>query len=258
MKKFPARFRFLHTRAIAAALLILTPHIACAGGEPPAAPPREETPMQLPVPYTARYSVITRGMQAAEAVYSLTRAGQDWEFRAQARPVKMAALLFDTEISEYSLLEFNGAAVRPLRYRYEQAADDKQDKLLYAEYNWQASTVTVSNGEESRKIAIEAGAHDPLSAQLALIQCVKNDCGEMTYSVIDGMKLQERRFERAGVETVHTALGDYAAVRVSYRRGKRETVTWLAPELNYIPVGIRQLRNNEVKTEMRIIAADFK
>src|SRR5688572_30274349 len=119
-------------RTIAAALLTVTPHIAGAGGESPAAPTREETSVQLPVPYTAQYSVVTSGMKAAEAVYTLTRSEEGWEFRAHARPVKMAALLFDTEINEYSLLEVNGALVRPLRYQYEQAADAKKpDKSLH-------------------------------------------------------------------------------------------------------------------------------
>jgi hypothetical protein len=130
--------------------------------------------------------------------------------------------------------------------------------MLRAEYNWQANTVTVTDGTKTRQLRIDTDAHDPLSVQLALMQCMQSNCEQTNYSVLDEMQLQQRRFERVGAETLRTALGELETVRISYRRGKRETVTWLAPELNYIPVRIRQFRSNKLKSEMRITAANFE
>ncbi|HEX5056098.1 MAG TPA: DUF3108 domain-containing protein [Gammaproteobacteria bacterium] len=265
MKRFPAWFRH-GTHAIGAALLLLMPAAAGAGGEPVSRIPApdtvvNETPaMKDPVsPYTAKYSVISSGATVAEAVYTLTRSGRGWEFRAHAKPSRMASLFISTEIDEYSRLETLGGALRPLQYRYEQAAGNAHDsKNLRVDYDWQAGSLNVSNGVTSRQLALKPDTYDPLSAQLAVIQCMKNNCANMDYRVLDEMELQQRIFERDGTETVQTALGDYSAVKISYHKGKRRTTLWLAPALQYIPVKIQQFKGKELKSEMRISAMTFE
>jgi hypothetical protein len=261
MKKFPAWFRYVC--AVTISLPLWVPCLSGAGGDAsddvPVVVPATMIPVQSPVPYTAKYSVMTNGATLAEATYTLKRSGQGWEFRAHAKPTKMVSWFINSEIDEYSLLETEGVSVRPLKYRYEQKADKEKDgKILQAQYDWQNNTVTVTDGKKTRQLAIKTGTHDPLSAQLALTQCIKNDCGETHYSVIDELELQQRRFERTGVETVRTMLGDHEAVKVSYRRGTRETIIWLASALNYIPVRIQQFKNSELKSEMRITAVNFE
>lgn len=251
MKKFPVRLkRALAAGAVCASLA------AGAGGEPPASSPGEVS-ARPPVPYTARYSVKRSGATVAEVIYTLTRSPQGWEFRAQARPSKMVSFFVSAEIDEYSLLETAGSSVRPLRYRYEQTGG-KDARILRADYDWRADTLTVTDGEKNRRLALAAAAYDPLSAQLAVMQCVKNNCGQMDFLVLDDLELEQRRFERGDGESLQTALGEHKTVKVSHRSGKRQTVMWLAPELNHIPVMIRQYRNDELKSEMRITAADFK
>jgi hypothetical protein len=171
----------------------------------------------------------------------------------------MVSLFINTEIDEYSRLEARGGSLRPLQYRYEQAAGKARNrKSLQADYDWQAGSLNVSNGAASRQLALQPDTYDPLSAQLAVIQCVQSDCGNMHYLVLDEMELQQRVFERDGAETVKTALGDYSAVKVSYRKGKRHTIMWLAPALHYIPVKIQQYKGTELKSEMRINTATFE
>jgi hypothetical protein len=272
MKRFPGRFRH-GARAIAAALLLSVPVAAGAGGEPVSHVPATDTHVPAPdtvvneapvmkdpvPPYTAKYSVISSGTTVAEAVYTLTRSGQNWEFHAHAKPSRMVSLFISTEIDEYSRLEARGGSLRPLHYRYEQTTGKAQDrKMLQADYDWQAGSLNVSNGAASHRLALKPDTYDPLSAQLAVIQCVKNNCGNMDYRVLDEMELQQRRFERESAETVKTALGDYSTVTVGYRKGKRHTIMWLAPDLHYIPVKIQQFRGKELKSEMRIGAVTFQ
>lgn len=253
MKKFPARFRrALTVGAICASLA------AGAGGEPPAASSPKEVPARSPVPYTARYSVKRSGATVAEVVYTLARSPQGWEYRARAKPSKMVSFIISTEIDEYSLLEIAGSSVRPLSYRYEQTGGKKEERILRADYDWQANAVAVTDGTEDRRLSLAATAQDPLSVQLAVIQCMKSDCAHMDFLVLDDLELEKRRFERGDGESLRTALGDHETIKVSHRSGKRQTVMWLAPELNHIPVMVRQYRNDELKSEMRITAVDFE
>jgi hypothetical protein len=256
MKKFP-RFK----RGACAIIAALLPYIAAAGGEPPPPTPIHAgmTSVQPPVPYRAQYSVITSGTTVAEATYTLARSGQGWEFRAHARPTRIVSWFVSAEIDEYCLLETREAAVRPLKYRFEQKGDDEKDnKIWEAQYDWDGNIVTLSQDKKTRQLPLDTPVYDPLSVQLALAQCLKTDCREAYYSVLDALELQQRRFERAGEESLPTALGNYQTVKLSYRRGKRETITWLAPALNYIPVRIQQFRNSDLKSEMRITDVKFE
>jgi hypothetical protein len=264
MKRFPARFS--HIACAIGAALLLAPVAAGAGGEPVPHTPahrtvaKEPPVMKDPVPsYTAKYSVISRGATVGEAVYTLTRSGQNWEFRAHAKPSRMVSLFIDTEIDEYSRLEVHDGSLRPLQYRYEKGAGKPQDrKMLQADYDWQTGSLNVSNGATNRKLTLNPTTYDPMSAQLAVIQCVKNDCGNMDYRVLDEMELQQRIFERDGTEAVQTALGDHNAVKVTYRKGSRRTIMWLALDLHYIPVKIQQFKGKELQSEMRISAVTFE
>jgi hypothetical protein len=264
MKRFPARFS--HIACAIGVAILLTPVTAGAGGEPVPHTPahrtvaKEPPAMKDPVPpYTAKYSVISSGATVGEAVYTLTRSGQNWEFRAHAKPSRMVSLFIGTEIDEYSRLEVHDGSLRPLQYRYEKGAGKTEDrKMLQADYDWQTGSLNVSNGATDRKLALNPDTYDPLSAQLAVIQCVKNECGNMNYRVLDEMELQQRRFEREGAEAVKTSLGDYSTVTVGYHKGKRHTIMWLAPDLHYIPVKIQQFKGTELKSEMRISAATFE
>jgi hypothetical protein len=217
--------------------------------------------MTLPVPYSAKYSLVKTGMALAQATYTLARTDRGWEFRAHARPSRMISLMVSDEIDEYSLLEIDNGRIKPIEYQYTQKKDkddDKPVKFLQVQYDWQTRTATVNNGSDSRQLAITDDTHDPLSVQLALIQQMKNGCRNVRYTVIDELELQKQRFECTTTESLSTDLGDHQALRVSYRKGKRETVTWLAPDLNYIPVRIQQFKNDDLNSEMRITAVNFE
>jgi hypothetical protein len=243
-------------------LSLCTTKLAFCGGEPRATdpePPAAGIPAaKPPVPYSAKYTLVKTGMSLAQATYTLARTERGWEFRAHARPTRMLSLMVSDEINEYSLLEIENGQVKPIEYRYAQKAGDKSIKSLQVQYDWQNQTATVNNGSDSRQLALSADTHDPLSVQLALIQQMKNGCRKARYTVIDELELQKRRFECTANESVSTDLGDHQALRVSYRNGKRETVTWLAPELNYVPVKIQQFKNNDLNSEMRITAVNFE
>ncbi len=262
MKEFPARFK-RGAQLIVIGLLLCTPKLAPCGGESDAAdpaPPAADIPAaKPPVPYSAKYSLVKTGMALAQATYTLARTERGWEFRAHARPTRMLSLMISDVIDEYSLLQIENGQVKPIEYQYTQKKDaDKTVKFLEVQYDWPNRTATVNNGNESRQLAITADTHDPLSVQLALVQQMKTGCRKARYTVIDELELQKRRFECTATEAVSTDLGDHQALRVSYRNGKRETVTWLAPELNYIPVRIQQFKNNDLNSEMRITAVNFE
>jgi len=125
-------------------------------------------------PYTAKYTVSRSGATIAEAIFTLSRTNQGWQFQSHARPRGFAALFTSEEITENSLFDLHEGSVRPLFYQTAQGAPkDKNKKILRAQYDWQSGNVAIDNGKESAHASIDGKTHDPLSVQLALMQRIK-------------------------------------------------------------------------------------
>ncbi|HEY3488226.1 MAG TPA: DUF3108 domain-containing protein [Gammaproteobacteria bacterium] len=213
----------------------------------------------FPKPYTAKYSLMKNGATVAEATYTLAQAGQGWKFSAHARPRGFMSFFISDEINESSAFEIDGSSIKPLQYRFEQGPPKARNReTLEVHYNWQEHNAQVSNPQKTRQVAIKRETYDPLSVQLALMQRTQRGCDTAEYAVFHDMELQIQKFECSSGETLRTSLGNYDTVRVSYRSGKRETLIWFAPALNYIPVKIQQLRENKLKSEMRINSVKFE
>ena len=65
---------------------------------------------------------------------------------------------------------------------------------------------------------------------------------ELSYTVIIRSSIRDYRYQRLGEEDMETALGVLRVVKLERVRDNsdRETTLWLAPELNYQPVLLRQ------------------
>ena len=72
--------------------------------------------------------------------------------------------------------------------------------------------------------------------------------------VLDGGKIKNMRFINEGTQTLNTKLGTFETVVVRrVRQGSsRETVTWFAPKLNYVPVQIEQLKKGNLVARLKI------
>jgi hypothetical protein len=94
---------------------------------------------------------------------------------------------------------------------------------------------------------VPTGTQDKLSYQLQLRLDLLAGKTDMTYAVADGGKLKEYRFKVTGEEQIDTPYGRYNAVRVMRDRGEdadRETLIWLAPELDYLIVRLEQTESD--------------
>jgi hypothetical protein len=238
----------------AVALLLLTlPYAAAAYCAESVTPSAEAF-----VPYTAKYSFSTQMGLAAEATFNLKKHGEHWRFYSHARPKGMASLLLSEEIAETGIIDIQPDGIRPLSYTYKRGdLDDDDVQTLQIKYNWQQKIADISGYKGKKQIPLQADIFDPLSVQLALMLAMKQGCTHARYTVFDEDKPEEQVFEQAGAEKIQTPLGEYATIKIRRRHGKRETITWFAPKLNYIPVRIHQFRSGSLNSELNLVAAEF-
>jgi hypothetical protein len=250
----PIRMKLAWLDSCTAALLLLTlPYAAGAYCVEPSTSAAEPF-----VPYVAKYSFSTQIGVVAEATFNLKKQGEYWRFSSHARPKGMASLLLNEEIAETSTVDIQPDGIRPLSYTYKRGdLDDDDVQTLQIKYNWQQKTADISGYKGKKQIPLQADIFDTMSVQLALTQDIKQGCTHARYTVFDEDKPEEQVFEQTGTENIQTPLGKYATVKIRRRHGKRETISWFAPKLNYIPVRIHQLKNGSLSSELNLISAEF-
>lgn len=174
---------------------------------------------------------------SGEAVRQLRRTEDGhWLFTSEA-----AALM--AGISETTRFDYHPSTpIKPLSYHYLRQVLGKRREARI-EFDWTRRTATTVVKDRPWQMKIPPGAQDKLSYQLQLRLDLLAGKTAMTYSVADGGKLKQYRFKVTGEEEVDTPYGRFAAVRVMRDRGEdaeRETLLWLAPELDYLIVRLEQ------------------
>ncbi|GAA0786747.1 DUF3108 domain-containing protein [Marinobacterium sediminicola] len=178
---------------------------------------------------------------SGEAVRQLRQTeGGEWRFSSEA-----AALM--AGISEVTRFQYQPSEpIKPLSYRYHRKVLGKSRKAS-VEFDWNTLSVTTVVKDKPWKMQVPTGTQDKLSYQLQMRLDLLAGKTEMIYDVADGGKLKEYRFKVTGEEEIDTPYGRFNAVRVMRDRGEgadRETLIWLAPELDYLIIRLEQTESD--------------
>ncbi|MBA4502542.1 DUF3108 domain-containing protein [Marinobacterium marinum] len=178
---------------------------------------------------------------SGEAVRELKQTeGGQWRFNSEASA--MMAGISETTLFNYHPTE----PIQPVSYRYHRKVLGKSRKANI-DFDWASQSVTTVVKDTPWKMQVPAGTQDKLSYQLQLRLDLLAGKDSMTYSVADGGKLKEYQFKVTGEEEVVTPYGRYNAVRVMRDRGEdadRETLLWLAPDLDYLIIRLEQTESD--------------
>lgn len=167
---------------------------------------------------------------------------------------------FIADIRESVTLNWEDGQVIPQRYRYTLKGFAVRNRSRAIDFNWPAEAVNGSFDGNTFSHEAEAGALDPLSFQLQLMQDLKAGKRDMRYAVVDRSGYDYDRFAVIGEEAVDSELGQLDTVKVEKVRGegsKRETLMWFAPELDYLLIRLVQTEPDGTRYEVNIESADF-
>ena len=217
------------------ALLVLAlcaPLLAFAANEPAA-----ETGRPGIATYEAEYSARYSGFPI-KAEHSLRQTSDGYELRIEARN-----FLGKITEEEQFHLDAQGAIV-PDTYRHDRSIMRNTRKESMAVDHTGMRILSSRKGEQS-ELDFEPGQLGPLSHQLELARDLRGGVEDLSYAVIIRGSVRDYRYQRLGEESMNTALGTLRVVKLERVRddSDRETLLWLAPELNYQPVLLRQIED---------------
>lgn len=208
-----------------------------------------------PVPYRADYEVLRNGAPLGTAEVVLEAAGDgSWRYVNRTRGTRGLAGLAGAEILEQSHFRLEDGQPRLIDYRYRQdiAWRSKERSLAIVDGG---AAIDSRDGERRYRLPFDAAAMDRQTVVLAIGADLARGAEALAYRVADRDEVEEQRYRRAGEETLDTARGPIAAVKVERLRERpgRSTTSWFAPSLGWLPVRIVHREGDGDTLELRLV-----
>ena len=208
-------------------------------------------------PFEVTYTVGNNVLTAGSARLSLTRQGDEWIYSLSTKPIGVFKLTGKGKIQEVSVIDVirsgDTLLLHPTRYSYRQ--DNEKRRSVDAWFNWDANQLTYQRRGEQATAEIGGQVLDRLSITLSVMGALRSGFDQAEVRVFDNGKIKTMEVINEGMETVRTKLGSLETIRVRSRNrdgGSRQTLTWFAPSLNYVPVKIEQLKRGELVARLKL------
>jgi hypothetical protein len=184
-------------------------------------------------PFQASYQFAYNGKNLGSATRTLKKNGNNWNYVFAAKAGGIASA---TETSNFTL---NNNQIQSSNF-------SRTSKILVhnntmtIKFNPNAKTIQTSKDKEQRSFAWKAGVLDELNAELQIREDIKANGLKSQYWIADAKEVESRRFVQQGSEKIETKYGTFDTIKVVMKHDKpgRETIFWLAPKLDYLPVKV--------------------
>ncbi len=201
----------------------------------------------IPTTFEANYSVAKGSMTLGNLHTSLKVSGGRYSYHKYTKATGLAALLTGIKITENTDGTISGNNIRPTHYFLNKA---RRSKSKIDKVNFSENSASGSYRGKPYKIAIVKNSQDRASLELVLARDIALNKAQLSYPVIEKGGKKQYTFQKLGNEKIQTPAGTFNTVKVKVIRSsdKRDTIFWLAKEVDYMPVKIRHREKGDVIT----------
>lgn len=201
-------------------------------------------------PFQATYQFAYNGKNLGSATRTLKKSGNTWNYVFAA---KAGAIASATEISNFSLNDGQISSENFSRI----SKILVHNNTMNIKFNPSAKTITTSKDKENRSFLWKAGVLDELNAELQIREDLKSSGLKSIYWLADAKEVEARKFIKQGNEQIKSNYGTFDTVKVVMKHDKpgRETIFWLAPKLDYLPV---KVTHEDKKTSYSLLLTGYK
>ena len=148
------------------------------------------------------------------------------------------------ESGTFQLAEDKSLENRQYVYQRNVFGNQKKEQLTF---DYEDNFAIYQSDDKRRKVVLDKPYHSRMSYQVQLQWDLINGRETFSYPVIVRGRTKTYVFEKAGEEVLKTPLGPIKTIKMRRDRedSERETVLWLAPELDYLLVKLWQREDDE-------------
>ncbi len=205
--------------------------------------------------FTAIYDVTKAGIALGEmkSIYSID-SNNNYTYSSKTEPTGIARWFSSKTITETSSGKVKNKKHFPAMYDYK-ASDGDKKKTTTINFDYPNKKATDITDNKTISLQIDSSITDRQIVQILLMNDMLAGKTKLEYKVINKQEIKPYSFEILEQETVETELGAFKTTPVVRKRegSSRETTLWLAHDLYFLPVKIKQTKNGSDKFEMEII-----
>ena len=200
----------------------------------------------------ARYDLLSKGIRIAEITEKFTRSANRYRIESFTKPVGLLAMFRSETYLVVSEGDITAQGLRPKSAIYKRSKE--VTKNTEANFDWQKSTLMLSDREGKRSVPLPAGLQDRLSMmyQFRYVPLL-TERRELTMLITNGSKIDTRQYLIRAKQMLTVPLGTLETLYLSTVPEKTpwKTEIWLAIEKGNVPCKIVLTEENgEILTQV--------
>lgn len=216
--------------------------------------PPTDNPVKTVAPFKAQYQVFRRGSSVGKAIRQLSMLENGQAEYSYNTDLKL--FIFSDKRSETSVINWQGYQVIPSQYTYKREGTGK-DKFYQWQYDVEAGQATDVRKKKSYQLDFPENVQDKLSYHFKHRLTMLNEPEKQSYSypvVTTSGTVKDYQYQYDGKETIELPYGSLETIRLkrAVKNKDRVTYAWFAPELDYLLVKLRQLKDGSEQFEARL------
>jgi hypothetical protein len=206
-------------------------------------------------PYEAVYEVSEGSKVIGRATVRLEKTASGFRYSNHLKGTAGMAKMLGADIQENTEFVVKQDHVQPVRYRYQQDVAFSQ-RVQTGELNWADMRATGTYKKDNWQAALKPNTLNRHVVDLQLAQALAGGAREFSAVVLDRGDFRDWRFVSEGEQDVKTPAGNFRALKVSRVRAtddNKQTLSYFAPSLGYLPVRIEQLESDGRRVVMNLL-----
>ena len=199
------------------------------------------------------------GLSAATEIrLEPTTTPNEYQYSNKTQALGLARLIRPNPATETSRFLVHGDTLQVEEYQFDAGNGDKLENSSIR-FDWDTDTAYSNHKNESAELPLTAGMLDRMSTDLKASLDLQAGRRPQTYTMVYRNSARTYHFEYHGEEQVTTPAGTFATVKyLQYRDdSSRATHIWYAPELQYQPVKVVQLKRGKTNGTLLLTAYHF-
>jgi hypothetical protein len=208
----------------------------------------------LPQAFQARYQLTRDELPIGHTQLSLQfNADGGYLYRSHTQPNALIGWFRDDTLLEESRGRIVQQRFKPQSYLYQRSGAEVE-RQVRMQFDWERRRVSMRGSSSRWSTRIAPDTLDKLVQQLVLSQDLRDGRQQRQYTVADGGRLKQYRYQAQGEEAIDTPLGTFDTLRIQRRKDDQPTdyTLWLAPALDYLPLRIVR-RHQDVSYRMDLL-----
>jgi hypothetical protein len=202
--------------------------------------------------YTATYTAEAKGKEIGLATFSVRYIPERmvYEFKSETMPKGMVVkLAIPNPVVQRSEFRVNGSGLEPLEFWYEDGSR-KGDGNVHIVFDWQRKVATTSSKHGRKEFAIQPGALDDGTLQVALMRDLATTGKPGRYLRTDEDSITEYVYQDQGDAQTATGMGKLKTHAFNQQRQGSNRVNWIwaLPDMKFLPARIEQRKDGEVNS----------